>query len=131
ALETGDQTGFTARLSAQLPQVETVSLNPTAPSGEMIHRAHALAESSDVLIVTTRNAHLVPAQMETVRPLVAKGKKVILICLRNPYDAGVLTEAGTVICTCGDSAPSLQAAVDVLVGKITPTAALPVPLTMG
>jgi beta-N-acetylhexosaminidase len=130
ALETGDQTGFAAQLSEQLPQVETVSLNPTSPADESLQRAHALAGSADVLIVTTRNAHLVPAQMAAVQPLIGNGKKVILVCLRNPYDAGILTGAGTVICTCGDSAPSLRAAVEVLTGQITPSAQLPVPLTM-
>jgi hypothetical protein len=52
---------------------------------------------------------------------------VILLCLRNPYDA-LLLEAGTVICTLGDAAPSLQAAVDALLGEFTPSGKLPVDL---
>jgi len=54
----------------------------------------------------------------------------VLLCLRNPYDAGVLSEMDAVLFTCGDSVPSLQAAVGALVGEFAPNAQLPVPLAM-
>jgi hypothetical protein len=37
---------------------------------------------------------------------------------------------GATLFTCGDSAPSLQAAVDALLGRFTPHGRLPVPLVM-
>jgi len=53
---------------------------------------------------------------------------VILVCLANPYDADALPGAGTILCTCGDGAPSLQAAVDALMGNFVPMGKLPVKL---
>ena len=53
----------------------------------------------------------------------------ILICLRNPYDAGVLC-ANTTLLTLGDSIPSLHAAADALIGSYKPSGNLQVPLTM-
>ena len=68
--------------------------------------------------------------MEIVQQLLDSAKQSVLLCLRNPYDAGVLSGAGTVVCTCSDSMPSLKAAVDVLTGVFVPAAKLPVPLTL-
>ena len=67
-----------------------------------------------------------PGQLEAVRRL---GQLGTLVCLRNPYDAGVIS-AGTVLLTLGDSAPSLRAAADALLGDYRPMGRLNVPLTM-
>ena len=45
-----------------------------------------------------------------------------------PHDIEVLDDTDTILCTCGDGAPSLQAAVDALLGRFTPTGRLPVPV---
>ena len=58
-----------------------------------------------------------PGAARMARDLLGRAKRSILICLRNPYDAGVL-EADAVICTCGDSTPSLAAAADALLGRL-------------
>ena len=50
----------------------------------------------------------------------------VLICARSPYDAGKLHGADTVICTMGDSEPSLRAAVAVICGDFVPTGQLTV-----
>jgi len=130
ALESGGQTGFATRMHQALPGLQSVSLDPAKQSGELQKQAHALAQSADVLIVATRNAHINPAQRVLAQELIAASKRSVLLCLRNPYDAGVLEGAGTQLLTCGDSRPSLQAAVDALLGLYTPTGQLPVPLTM-
>ncbi|RPJ02723.1 MAG: glycoside hydrolase family 3 protein [Chloroflexi bacterium] len=130
ALESGGQTGFAARMHEALPGLQSVSLNPTQPSDEMLAQAHALAADSGVLIVATRNAHLNPVQQAIAQELLSSARRSILLALRNPYDAGVLDGAGTVLLTCGDSAPSLQAAVDALLGRYAPAGVLPVPLKM-
>lgn len=131
ALEQSGQTGFATLLHEQLTNVEYVGLNPSTPSEESLAHARPLASSADVLIVATRNAHLIPRQRELAQEFLSSGKRSILLCLRNPYDAGVLTGAESVLCTCGDGAPSLAAAVGALVGRFTPTAELNVPLKMG
>lgn len=131
ALEKGGQTGFAQRLGRELPRLESAAIDPVAPVEQSAAQARALAASADILIVATRNAHLFPAQQKLAQELVKGGKQVILLCLRNPYDAGVLAGVETILCTCGDSIPSLEAAVDALLGRFTPSARLPVPLVMG
>lgn len=130
ALERGGQTGFATRVHQHLPHVETVGIDPVTPVEGAAIRARALAETAEITIVATRNAHLIPAQQTLAQELISRSKRVILLCLRNPYDAGVLSGAETILCTCGDSSPSLDAAVDALMGHFTPSAQLPVPLTM-
>jgi len=67
-----------------------------------------------------------PEQLDMARDLLGRAKQSILLCLRNPYDAGELIAAQAVLCTCGDSTPSLQAAVDALFGVFIPSGQLPV-----
>ena len=67
-------------------------------------------------------------QREIAQAMLDKADKSILLCLRNPYDVEVLDGADAVLCTCGDGATSLQAAVDALLGRFSPTGRLPVPV---
>ncbi len=130
AFETGESTGFASLLIEKLPAVRTIALEPVEPSEDRLKQARALAADSEVLIVATRNAHLYPKQRAAAQDLIRLGRRTVLLCLRNPYDAGVLSEMDAVLFTCGDSVPSLQAAVGALVGEFAPNAQLPVPLAM-
>lgn len=130
ALESGGHTGLATLFAASLPALRSVALDPSSASAEGLAQAHRLAAESDVLIVATRNAHLYPAQRDAAQALIGAGRRVILLCLRNPYDAGVLSGMAATLFTCGDSAPSLQAAVDALLGRFVPAGRLPVPLVM-
>lgn len=127
-MEAGGLTGFASALKAKAPFVEQMTLASPNPAGEQLERALRLVQNSEILILVTRNAHLIPEQMEKARALMNAAQKTILLCLRNPYDANLFTAADSIICTCGDSAPSLQAAAAVLTGEYTPSARLPVPL---
>ncbi len=124
-LESGGQSGLAALLHERLPRLESTLLAPRTPDEEALARARALAERADVLIVATRNAHLSPPQQQLAADWLAQARHGVLLCLRNPYDAGVL-QAPTALCTLGDSAPSLQAAVEALLGEFQPTGKLPV-----
>jgi beta-N-acetylhexosaminidase len=130
ALQQDGRTGFAALLKDTLPDMDSVGLDPMDPSEESLEQARSLVSSADVVIVATRNAHLITRQHELVQRFLSQGRRSLLLCLRNPYDAGVLTGADSVLCTCGDSAPSLTAAVEALTGRFKPTAKLPVPLIM-
>lgn len=130
ALERSGPTTFAALLHHRRPAIESLGLHATTPSDQALGRARELASSVDLLIVATRSAHLNEFQCNVAQDLLNAGKQTILLCLRNPYDAGVLRAAGTVICTCGDSVPSLEAAVDALIGAYVPGGKLPVPLTL-
>ncbi|MEO8610566.1 MAG: beta-N-acetylhexosaminidase [Chloroflexota bacterium] len=126
AAEPGGQTGFIARLNERLPGMEAVALQPGDAGSKTFTDALLLVQRADILIVATRSAHLFPKQMEWASQYLAAAKHSILICLRNPYDVDVLPGADTVICTCGDNAPSIQAVVDALMGDYAPTGHLPV-----
>jgi hypothetical protein len=68
--------------------------------------------------------------LEAAKALLAAGKPTVLVCLRNPYDAGAL-DAGTVLLALGDAAPSLEAAAEALAGSYEPAGRLRVPLKRG
>ena len=128
-LERGRETAFTALLRDRFPNLEAALMDPSTPTEGQLEHTERLAEASDTLVLATRNAHLYPAQLDAVQRLLAAGKPCVLVCLRNPYDAGAL-DAGSVLLTLGDAAPSLEAAAEALVGGYKPAGRLRVPLTM-
>ena len=130
ALEKGARTHLASLLQQELPNVEGLWLDAVSPSEGPLAGARALA-SSDVVILATRNAHLIPRQLKLAQELLALAGESVLLCLRNPYDAGTLKGADALICTSGDADPSLEAAAQLLAGRFKPTARLPVPLQMG
>jgi beta-N-acetylhexosaminidase len=125
-LESGGMTGFGTQVRQHFPQLRAAVFGAAPYAPEAVRAAEALAQSAPSLILATRNAHLNPGQLALARRLAAAAKAVVLVCLRNPYDAAALPGVGTVICTCGDSAPSLQAAAEVLAGPFRPAGKLPV-----
>ncbi len=129
ALDRGDPASFAKLIAQRAPDLTSVSLRGSEPKPDLLSRAQALADSADVLVVATRSAHVNPEQLAITRDLLDRTKRAahrsILICLRNPYDAGVL-DADAILCTCGDSTPSLAAAADALLGDFVPTGRLPV-----
>jgi beta-N-acetylhexosaminidase len=114
-------------LAEHLPDIQGIQLN--AYSGRAVTQTQddliAFVSQVDVLIVATRNAHLHPEQKARTEKLLTHASQSILVCLKNPYDADVL-HADTVICTCGDSVPSLQAVAEALTGDFQPTGTRPV-----
>jgi beta-N-acetylhexosaminidase len=128
--ETGGQTGFVSLLKQHLSTIDAVALRPSESTPEAFARARVLAQESDVLILATRSAHLIPEQLELAREYLSLAKQTILLCLRNPYDAAVLSGADVVLCTCGDSLPSIRAVVAALMGEFVPTGRLPVPVEL-
>jgi beta-N-acetylhexosaminidase len=126
AMERGDSTALATLLQKRAPDIESVGLRADGISSQMIEYARKLAAEAEVLILATRNAHLWPEETKLARELMRLAKNVILVCLANPYDAAALPGANTIICTCGDSTPSLQAAVDALMGDFVPMGRLPV-----
>lgn len=130
AMERGDLANFARLVYDRAPGIECISLRAYEPKPDLLARAQEHAASADLLVLATRSAHLMPEQAEMARDLLNRAKRSILLCLRNPYDAGILTGANAVFCACGDSTPSLQATVDALFGDFTPTGKLPVPVAL-
>lgn len=124
-VESGGLTGFARRFRERLPKAE-VAIWRRSTSGE----AMALARRVGTLVLATRSAHLNPDQLAAARSLIAHARRTVVVALRNPYDADVLGNADSVVCTCGDAVPSLEAAVAVLAGDFIPTGSLPVSPTL-
>lgn len=129
-LEVGGLTGFAQHIQHRAPTIKTLALKASRPTRASLEQANKLAAEAHILILATRNAHLIPEELEIARQLMTIAQHTILICLRNPYDAWVLPNAEVVLCTCGGSTPSIQAAVAALFGDFTPTGILPVTLAM-
>ena len=124
AVKPGSPSAFARYLRERLPGIEckTIGRPNTVDSA-----ASELAER-ETLILATRNAHLSPPQLKSAQSLIVRFRQVILVCLRNPYDAGALTGADAIICVNGDGNPSLKAAVDALCGDYLPAGNLTVSL---
>lgn len=131
-VEEGGITGFIKTLRKHLSDFESVSLRGKEMDEARLDLARGVANRVGVVILATRNAHLVEEQRDFAQEIIDSAtKQVILLCLRNPYDVDVLKGVGTILCTCGDSVPSVQAAVDALLGEFEPTGKLPVPVEVG
>jgi beta-N-acetylhexosaminidase len=109
-------------------KVEYLPLDLFSPVEETLQKIDLIVNVADVVLVATRNAHLIPSQEEIAVEILENTEKDILVCLKNPYDAGVL-RSNAVICTCGDSRPSQIAAAEALFGVFNPKGKLPVPLS--
>ncbi len=115
-------TGFSRLVRERLPGVDVSIVRGNAVTDE----ARELAARAETLVLAVRSAHLNAERLESARSLLSAARQTVLVCLRNPYDAGVLAGADSVLCTCGDSTPSLEAAVAALMGDFTPSGRLPV-----
>lgn len=127
AIEDGNATGFAMLLHAHLPNVPALALTGD-PSDEMREHAREIAANADIMLLATRSANVIPTQAELAQDIINHANDVILLPLRNAYDADIFDGVGTILCTCGDSAPSLRAAIAALLGHFTPSGKLPVNL---
>jgi beta-N-acetylhexosaminidase len=98
------------------------------PRQDQIDAAVARAAASDLTVVTTMNAWNPnqAGQRELVKALVATGKPVIVIGVRDPYDIAYFTQAGTYLTTYSYTRIALETVVKVLFGEVSPTGKLPV-----
>ncbi len=125
-VERGGQAGFARALKARLPHAEVLTMMSAGDPAAAL----ALAERVDTLVLAVRNAHLIPEQLAAARQIMQAARQVALVCLRNPYDASALDDADSALCTCGDSTPSLAAAVAALMGDYEPDGVLPVQVAL-
>ncbi|TCO49594.1 beta-N-acetylhexosaminidase [Kribbella antiqua] len=110
----------------------TVAQTGAAPSDAAIADAIAKAQQNDVTVVTTMKAwdttvtDKAAKQQKLVKGLLATGKTVIVVAVRDPYDIAYFDEAPTYLATYGYAAVSMESLAKVLYGEITPTGKLPV-----
>ncbi len=84
------------------------------PSPSDIAAIEENAKSSDAVIFCSYNAWKNGSQALAIQSLLDLGKPMILIVVRDPLDASLYPKADVVITTFSPTAPSIQAACDLL-----------------
>jgi beta-N-acetylhexosaminidase len=110
----------------------TVAQTGAAPSDAAIADAVTKARANDVTVVLTQKAWDTKAtdrlakQQKLVKDLLATGKTVIVVAVRDPYDIAYFDQAPTYLATYSYAAVSMESLTKVLYGEINPTGKLPV-----
>ena len=117
--------GLAERISARGPAATAYSTG-TAPSDATIATAVAQAQASDQVVVATNKAGTSAGQQKLVTQLLATGKPVVVVAVRDPYDIAYFTDAPTYLATYSTTAISVESLARVLFGEVQPAGLLPV-----
>ncbi|MFJ6671466.1 glycoside hydrolase family 3 protein [Actinosynnema sp. NPDC091369] len=96
------------------------------PTQATIEQAVAGAQAAELTIVATNKAWTDVGQQNLVRALLATGKPVVVIAVRDPYDIAYFPQAQTYLATYSYTEVSVESAVRVLYGENAPVGKLPV-----
>ena len=117
-----------AKHGAKTQVVQTGS----APSDSAIASAVAAAADKDAVVVTTMKAWDTKVtdpkagQQRLVQQLLATGKPVIVVAVRDPYDIAYLPGVKTYLATYSYSPVAVESAVRLITGDVAPSGKLPV-----
>lgn len=113
------------RLAAQgaVSQVVETGLAPTAAKQA---EAVAAASGKDLVVVLTNKAWANAGQQQLVSQLQATGVPVVVVAVRDPYDAAYVSPDLPFLATYSSTAVSMESVVRVLTGQVAPTGKLPV-----
>jgi beta-N-acetylhexosaminidase len=125
---TGPPTGVLARALTGLGFTATALSTGTAPSSATIASAVAAAREADAVVVTTYNVTAGSSQKTLAEQLVATGRPVVAIAVRNPYDVAQLPSVPAYLAAYSWTDVELRAAARVIAGKVAPRGRLPVPV---
>ncbi|KQW15578.1 glycoside hydrolase family 3 protein [Streptomyces sp. Root369] len=123
---TGPPTGVLAAALTELGFTATALPTGTAPSAATVAQAVAAAQDADALIVGTYN--ITAAQKTLVEQLVATGRPVVAVAIRNPYDVAQLPTVPAYLAAYSWTDVELRAAARVIAGQAAPRGKLPVPV---
>ena len=134
-LVTGYGVSTTATLAAALRAKGATVQNlqtGTSPTDAQVAAAVAAAADKDAVVVTTMKAWDTTVtdpragQQKLVKQLLATGRTVVVVAVRDPYDIAYFTDAPTYVATYSYSPVAVEAAARVITGEVAPTATLPV-----
>ncbi|MFJ9536333.1 glycoside hydrolase family 3 protein [Streptomyces sp. NPDC101225] len=125
---TGPPTGVLAAALTELGFTATALSTGTAPSAATIAQAVAAARDADAVVVGTYNVTAGSAQKALVEQLVATGRPVVAIAVRNPYDVAQLPSVRAYLASYSWTDVELRAAARVIAGRVGPRGRLPVPV---
>ncbi|MQA25067.1 MAG: glycoside hydrolase family 3 protein [Micromonosporaceae bacterium] len=123
--------GFARELTSRGADV-LKQLYGTRPTDAQIAAAVAAANERDLTVVFTHKAWdttvVDPSgqQQKLVRQLVATGKPIIVVAVRDPYDIAYFTEASTYLAAYAYNAPVMTALAKTITGELSPSGKLPV-----
>ena len=110
----------------------TVKDTGSTPTDAKIADALAASAAADLTIVLTNKAwdtevtDKLAKQQKLVNGLLATGRPVIVVPVRDPYDVAYFDAPSTTLVTYGSTVVSMEALAKVLYGEIAPTGKLPV-----
>ncbi|WUI03341.1 glycoside hydrolase family 3 protein [Spirillospora sp. NBC_00431] len=136
-LVTGWGVGTTAALGTEIARrgaTTTIRQTGLSPTQAQIDQAVAAARGQDLVVAVTNRAwdvkdepgHNGPGQANLVKALVATGKPVVVVAVRDPYDIAWFPEATTYLATYSYTAEALRSAAKALFGELNPRGRLPV-----
>ncbi|MET4657235.1 beta-N-acetylhexosaminidase [Streptomyces sp. PvP037] len=125
---TGPPTGVLAGALTELGFTATALSTGTAPSAATVAKAVAAAGDADAVVVATYNVSASSSQKALVEQLLATGKPVVAVAVRNPYDVAHLPGVAAYLATYSWTDVELRAAARVIAGKVDPRGTLPVPV---
>ncbi|WIM99596.1 glycoside hydrolase family 3 protein [Actinoplanes oblitus] len=88
--------------------------------------AVAAARDHDLTVVLTNNVSAGSAQQALVKALIATGRPIVVVAVRNPYDLTRFPEAATYLATYSTTAVSMRSLAKVITGGSAPRGKLPV-----
>ncbi|TQJ88335.1 glycoside hydrolase family 3 protein [Streptomyces sp. SLBN-31] len=125
---TGPPTGVLAAALTELGFTATALSTGTTPSATTVAKAVTAAGNADAVVVATYNLTATSAQKTLVEQLVATGRPVVAVAIRNPYDVAQLLTVKAHLASYSWTDVELRAAARVIAGKVAPRGRLPVPV---
>ncbi|MER6626921.1 glycoside hydrolase family 3 protein [Streptomyces sp. NPDC000987] len=125
---TGPPTGVLAAALTRLGFTATALSTGTAPSAATVAKAVAAAQDADAVVVGTYNVTATSPQKTLVEQLLATGRPVVAVAIRNPYDVAQLPSVPGFLAAYSWTDVELRAAARVIAGKTDPRGRLPVPV---
>ncbi|GGW91722.1 glycoside hydrolase family 3 protein [Streptomyces noursei] len=124
----GPPTGVLAEELTRLGFEATALSTGMAPSRAVIARARRALAGRDAVVVATYDVTASSAQRTLVAELLATGKPVVQLAVRNPYDIALLDEVPAALASYSWTDVELRAAARVIAGRRAPVGRLPVPI---
>ncbi|WP_053665649.1 glycoside hydrolase family 3 protein [Streptomyces sp. MMG1121] len=123
---TGPPTGVLAAALAELGFTATALSTGTPPSAAAIAKAVTAARDADAIVVATYNVTAGDAQRTLVERLLATGRPLAALAVRNPYDVAQLPSVKSCLTSYGWTDVEVRAAARVIAGRVAPRGKLPV-----
>jgi beta-N-acetylhexosaminidase len=125
---TGPPTTVLAAALTALGFTATALSTGTDPSAATIARAVTAAGEADAVVVGTYNVTATSPQRTLVEQLLATGRPVVAVAIRNPYDVAHLPSVKACLASYSWTDVELRAAARVIAGSVAPRGTLPVPV---